>query len=531
MTTRTRAATYVRVSTEEQVDGTSLTVQQQSCRRVIEQHGWDCVDAFGDEGVSGALANRPGLDQLLDACRRHEIDVVVVARLDRLGRSLRHLSATLGELDDLGIQLVSVHEAFDSLGPSGRLQRNILSSFAQFEREQMVERVTSGLDAKARAGWWPGGPAPFGYRLVREGRHHRLAIDEREAEAIRVAVGVLVDEGGTTSDAARTLNALGYRPRKAARWRYNHLRRFLLGAQLTGTWLYGRKAAEGRNRTTTEPAIELTVPPILTAERQLALFERLEASRIPRQATAQSHFYLLGGGRITSPCGHHFHGLYHQSTHRRKYLCPGRRHFLDDTCQCRILDAETIEAEIWRSVTQLLTDPVRLACCRPGDQITLIGPAPSLDESIAAASRDVAAARADLVHAAVELVQARLSGGAIAAATEELSARLRDAEAHRDQLLRRREDATDSGRLAVFRRDADLVAARLVRLDPAHRRALLDMLALSATVSSWTECSMCRGKGRLSGGVRCPSCAGGRHVPDLVVTCWWADDAYTALAS
>src|SRR5262249_41643087 len=80
-------------------------------------------------------------------------------------------------------------------GPSGRLHRNILSSFAQFEREQMVERVTSGLHAKARAGWWPGGPPPVGYRLVGDGRRHRLAIDEREADAIRVAVAVLVDEG------------------------------------------------------------------------------------------------------------------------------------------------------------------------------------------------------------------------------------------------------------------------------------------------------------------------------------------------
>src|SRR3954452_10469198 len=101
MTMRTRAATYVRVSTEEQVDGTSLNVQQESCQRIIEQHGWGLVGAFGDEGVSGALGSRPGLDELLKCARRGEVALVVVPRLDRLGRSLRHLSATLGELDDL----------------------------------------------------------------------------------------------------------------------------------------------------------------------------------------------------------------------------------------------------------------------------------------------------------------------------------------------------------------------------------------------------------------------------------------------
>jgi DNA invertase Pin-like site-specific DNA recombinase len=83
----TRAATYVPVSTEEQVDGTSLGVQRESCRRVVEQRGWELVGAFSDEGVSGALGSRPGLDQLVEACRRHEIDVVVVARLDRFGGS------------------------------------------------------------------------------------------------------------------------------------------------------------------------------------------------------------------------------------------------------------------------------------------------------------------------------------------------------------------------------------------------------------------------------------------------------------
>src|SRR5947209_6853778 len=119
MTIARRAATYVRVSTEEQVDGTSPTVQQECCGRVIDQHGWEVVDAFADEGVSGVLASRPGLDRLLAACRGGRIDIVVVARLDRLGRSLRHLSATLGELDDLGVHVVSVHESFDSLGSAG----------------------------------------------------------------------------------------------------------------------------------------------------------------------------------------------------------------------------------------------------------------------------------------------------------------------------------------------------------------------------------------------------------------------------
>jgi site-specific DNA recombinase len=160
---------YIRVSTEEQVEGSSLEVQQRVCAELVERRGWTLAAIFRDAGCSGAGIDRPGLAGLLEACGHHELDVVVVSRLDRFGRSLRHLSAMLGELDDLGVQFVSVHEAFDSVAPAGRLQRNILSSVAEFEREQLLQRSRAGLHAKARAGWWPGGPPPFGCRARRPG--------------------------------------------------------------------------------------------------------------------------------------------------------------------------------------------------------------------------------------------------------------------------------------------------------------------------------------------------------------------------
>jgi len=108
---------------------------------------------------------RPALDRLLAACRRQEIDAVLVAKLDRFGRSNRHLAAALGELDDLGIAFVSVAESLDSSTPSGRFLRTLLCGAAEFERDMIMERTTAGLRARARAGEWPGGPPPFGYTL------------------------------------------------------------------------------------------------------------------------------------------------------------------------------------------------------------------------------------------------------------------------------------------------------------------------------------------------------------------------------
>jgi DNA invertase Pin-like site-specific DNA recombinase len=200
-----RAGIYARVSTAEQVDGTSLGTQVDRCRAHAIAQGWEVVSEWIDEGVSGAKASRPALDRLLRGVRASEVDVVVVAKLDRIGRSMRHLAALLGELDDRGIALVSVSESFDSSTPAGRLQRNMLGSFAEFEREQIRERSLAGLEASVRQGRWAGGPPPFGFK--RQG--HQLVIDEREAETLRLAIRLFVEQRMTMGQVASELNARG----------------------------------------------------------------------------------------------------------------------------------------------------------------------------------------------------------------------------------------------------------------------------------------------------------------------------------
>ncbi|MDP9397688.1 MAG: recombinase family protein [Actinomycetota bacterium] len=122
----TRAAVYTRVSSEEQASGgTSLETQAERCRAYCTARGWTVVDTYVDAGVSGAKASRPALDRLMADVRAGQVDAVVIAKLDRLGRSLRHLAPTLGEMDDRGVALVSVAETFDSGSASGRLLRGI----------------------------------------------------------------------------------------------------------------------------------------------------------------------------------------------------------------------------------------------------------------------------------------------------------------------------------------------------------------------------------------------------------------------
>ncbi len=95
--------------------------------------------------MSGAKDRRPALDRLLADARKRKFDVVLCWRLDRLGRSLRHLVLTLEEFQVLGIAFVSLAEGIDATTPAGKLQMHILAAIAEFERARIAERVTAGL--------------------------------------------------------------------------------------------------------------------------------------------------------------------------------------------------------------------------------------------------------------------------------------------------------------------------------------------------------------------------------------------------
>ncbi len=145
---RKRAVIYCRVSTAEQ----TTENQVDDLRAFITARGWTLSHEYHDEAVSGARERRPALDQLMQEARRRRFDVLVVWRLDRLGRNLRHLVTLIDELQALGIAFVSLGEGIDATTPAGKLQMHILGAIAEFERARISERVHAGLARARRAG-------------------------------------------------------------------------------------------------------------------------------------------------------------------------------------------------------------------------------------------------------------------------------------------------------------------------------------------------------------------------------------------
>jgi len=144
-----RAAIYARVSTN---NGQTTENQVRELEEVARHAGWEVVQIFDEQGVSGAKGrdSRPQLDALLKAVTRREVDVVMVWAVDRLGRSLQHLIAIMQEIRAAGRDLYIHKQGLDTTTPAGKAMFGMLGVFAEFERDMIRERVNAGLDrAKA----------------------------------------------------------------------------------------------------------------------------------------------------------------------------------------------------------------------------------------------------------------------------------------------------------------------------------------------------------------------------------------------
>lgn len=140
-----RVALYARVSTAGQTTDNQIL----ELRAHAERNAWTTTE-YLDQGISGTRESRPALDRLMADARRRQFDAVVVWRLDRFGRSIRHIITALDELQACGVSFISLGEGIDLGTPAGRLQLHMLSALAQFERDRIRERIFAGL-ARARA--------------------------------------------------------------------------------------------------------------------------------------------------------------------------------------------------------------------------------------------------------------------------------------------------------------------------------------------------------------------------------------------
>ena len=170
-----RAGLYARVSTNDQQ---TIPLQIRALRDYAARRGW--VIAMQVKEVGSGASQRQLREPLLEAARRREIDVVLVWRLDRWGRSATDLLATLQELEHLGVGFVSLNEVLDLTTPAGRAMAALLAVFAAFEREILQERVRAGLAHARQNGKRLGRPATAAIHTAEIRKLHRGGVSQSE---------------------------------------------------------------------------------------------------------------------------------------------------------------------------------------------------------------------------------------------------------------------------------------------------------------------------------------------------------------
>lgn len=178
---------YVRVSTVEQADGTSLAEQERKARGVAMIRDEEIAEVFSDAGVSGSvpLEDRPAGKKLLGSLKRG--DTLIVAKLDRAFRNATDALVRSDYFKSIGVKLILVDMGNDPVteNGTGRMFFGMLALMAEFERDRILERTDSGRRAKKAKGGHTGGTAPFGYRVVGLGKEARLEPIEDQQYAIR----------------------------------------------------------------------------------------------------------------------------------------------------------------------------------------------------------------------------------------------------------------------------------------------------------------------------------------------------------
>jgi DNA invertase Pin-like site-specific DNA recombinase len=176
-------ALYARVST---LNGQDPEMQLRELREYAGRRGWSITNEYIDQGVSGSKESRPALNELMNDAHRRKFDAVLVWKIDRFGRSLKHLVNSLAELGALGVAFVSFRDNLDLSTPSGRLMFQIIGAMAEFERALIQERVRAGIRNAQAKGRRLGRPRV----VVDVSRIASLRAQGRSWSQVRVELGV-----------------------------------------------------------------------------------------------------------------------------------------------------------------------------------------------------------------------------------------------------------------------------------------------------------------------------------------------------
>lgn len=350
---------YPRVSSAEQAENYSIGEQIDKMTKYCQSKDWIIYNIYTDPGYSGTNMDRPGLQKLIADVKSHNLDVVLVYRLDRLSRSQAD-TITLIEQVFLpnNVDFVSMSENFDTTSPFGRAMIGILSAFSQLELERIKDRMKDGKAGRAKEGLFHGGVAPIGYEY--DPYTGKLTISEYEAMCVRDAYELYL--AGTSIRGIEEIFRTRGHTHKYGEWTDVAIRNVLRNPVYAGYIQHNGTLYEGQHT------------PIVSRSDYELMQENI-AKNAPKRKLIKDRKYTtyLGGLLYCAQCG----GKYHKRMGKKGknksapiyYVCysrdkRARRMVKDPNCKNKVWRADELDGIIFDQIKQLVIDPEYLDSLR-----------------------------------------------------------------------------------------------------------------------------------------------------------------------
>ncbi len=359
-----KAALYIRVSTQYQIDKDSLPVQREELINYAKYAlGIDKYEVFEDAGYSAKNTDRPAFQQMMARLRTGEFTHLCVWKIDRISRNLLDFAEMYSEMKKLGITFVSKNEQFDTSNAMGEAMLKIILVFAELERNMTSERVTAVMLSRAANGQWNGGRVPYGYDYDKDTT--TFSINESEAAVINLIYDTY-EANQSLLFVARALNEKGILPRSGSPWNPTTISNILKNPFYTGTYRYNYCDISRRgSRQDIKPEDEWVIvenhhPAIISSERQKRIAIILENNRRSNRKSAKKYvrknIHIFAGLLYCGYCGNQM-----QSTIDREradgyrpsiYACSRKRRY--DDCENKYISDIVVAPFVLNYIANIL---------------------------------------------------------------------------------------------------------------------------------------------------------------------------------